>query len=215
MTQCKTQYKTEQEAFWAGQFGEDYINRNEGAQQVSNNTSMFRDVLAHTRGVKSILECGANVGMNLLALRALIPDSQLSAIEINKTAADHLRQIPNIDVHQTSILDFQPLQQFDMTFTKGVLIHINPAELPQVYDLLYHASRKYICVAEYYNPTPTEVTYRGHAGKLFKRDFAGELLDRFTDLRLVSYAFVYHRDPNFPRDDITWFLMEKRQDHVG
>jgi len=44
---------------------------------------------------------------------------------------------------------------------------------------------------------------------LFKRDFAGEMLERFADLKLLDYGFVYRRDPNFPQDDITWFLLEK------
>ena len=48
-----------------------------------------------------------------------------------------------------------------------------------------------------------------HQGKLFKRDFAGEFLDRFADVRLVDYGFAYHRDPNFQQDDISWFLLEK------
>jgi spore coat polysaccharide biosynthesis protein SpsF len=26
----------------------------------------------------------------------------------------------------------------------------------------------------------------------------------------VDYGFAYRRDPNFPQDDITWFLLEKR-----
>jgi spore coat polysaccharide biosynthesis protein SpsF len=26
---------------------------------------------------------------------------------------------------------------------------------------------------------------------------------------LVDYGFAYHRDPAFPQDDITWFLLEK------
>ncbi|MGE5403941.1 MAG: pseudaminic acid biosynthesis-associated methylase, partial [Candidatus Saccharibacteria bacterium] len=67
-----------------------------------------------------------------------------------------------------------------------------------------------IIVAEYYNPTPVEIQYRGHANKLFKRDFAGEMMDKYTDLKLVKYGFAYHRDPNFPQDDITWMLLEKR-----
>ena len=94
-------------------------------------------------------------------------------------------------------------------FTKGVLIHISPDYLPHVYDLLFEASNRYICIIEYYNPTPVEMTYRGHRGKLFKRDFAGEILDRYKDLILASYGFVYHRDNNFPQDDINWFLLEK------
>jgi hypothetical protein len=75
--------------------------------------------------------------------------------------------------------------------------------LPQVYKLLYEASSRYICIAEYYNPTPVEISYRGHEGKLFKCDFAGELLDQFSDLKLLDYGFVYHRDSLFPQGDAT------------
>jgi spore coat polysaccharide biosynthesis protein SpsF len=97
----------------------------------------------------------------------------------------------------------------DLVLIKGVLIHLNPEVLPQAYELLYRSSSKYICVAEYYNPTPIAVPYRGHEDKLFKRDFAGEIMKKFNDLRLVDYGFAYHGDSNFPQDDITWFLMEK------
>jgi spore coat polysaccharide biosynthesis protein SpsF len=54
------------------------------------------------------------------------------------------------------------------------------------------------------------VSYRGHADRLFKRDFAGEMMDMYPDLFLVDYGFAYRRDPSFPQDDISWFLMEKR-----
>ncbi len=60
-------------------------------------------------------------------------------------------------------------------------------------------------VAEYYNPTPVAISYRGHNDRLFKRDFAGELLDLYPQLQLVDYGFVYRRDPSFPQDDLTWF----------
>jgi hypothetical protein len=56
---------------------------------------------------------------------------------------------------------------------------------------------------------PVSVNYRGNTDRLFKRDFAGEMLDRFKDLRLLDYGFSYHRDNNFPQDDINWFLLEK------
>ena len=70
-------------------------------------------------------------------------------------------------------------------------------------------SRRFVMVCEYFNPTPVEVAYRGHEHALFKRDFAGELLDAYPELRLVDYGFTYHRDPLYPLDDSTWFLMEK------
>ncbi len=73
-------------------------------------------------------------------------------------------------------------------------------------------SNKYICIAEYYNPTPIENTYRGFEGFLFKRDFAGELLDSYDDLQLIDYGFAYRRDNNYHHyyDDISWFLLGKR-----
>jgi pseudaminic acid biosynthesis-associated methylase len=90
-----------------------------------------------------------------------------------------------------------------------VFIHLNPDYLPQAYDRLYAASTRFILVAEYYNPAPVTIPYRGHTDRLFKRDFAGEMLERFP-LTLVDYGFAYRRDPEFPQDDIHWFLMEKR-----
>ena len=35
------------------------------------------------------------------------------------------------------------------------------------------------------------------------------MLDQYHNLHLVDYGFVYHRDHNFPQDDLTWFLLEK------
>ena len=50
----------------------------------------------------------------------------------------------------------------------------------------------------------------GHSDKLFKRDFAGELMDKYTDLILKDYGFAYKRDPSFPLDDIhVVFIGEK------
>jgi pseudaminic acid biosynthesis-associated methylase len=120
-----------------------------------------------------------------------------------------------VAVYEQSILDFEPGRHWDMTLIKGVLIHISPDQLPAVYDRLYNSAGRYICLAEYYNPTPVEVTYRGHSNRLFKRDFAGEMLDRFPDLKIVDYGFVWRRDPIFPQDDCSWFLLEKSKPSVA
>ena len=52
--------------------------------------------------------------------------------------------------------------------------------------------------------------YCGNQGKLFKRDFAGEIMDRYPMLNLVDYGFQYHRDNHFPQNNTTCFLMENR-----
>ncbi|MBI3524674.1 MAG: pseudaminic acid biosynthesis-associated methylase [Betaproteobacteria bacterium] len=202
-------FKTEQEAFWAGEFGNEYIGRNDAPELIAANLSLFSDILKHTRDISSVIEFGANIGMNLRALHQLLPTANLSAIEINANAADELRALGYVDVRHQSILEYTPQDSHDLTLIKTVLIHIHPDRLPVVYDALYASSRKYICVVEYYNPTPVSIPYRGHSDRLFKRDFAGEILDRHPDLRLVSYGFKYRRDPVFLHSDVTWFLMEK------
>ena len=205
-----TSFRTEQEAFWAGAFGDEYSRRNVGDAIVASNTALFtRIIAAMKRRPGSVLELGCNIGLNLRALRGLLPQAELEAVEINAGAADEAARATGSRIHTGSILEFEPPRTYDLTFTKGVLIHIDPGSLAPAYDVLYRASAEYICVAEYYNPSPVEVTYRGHAGRLFKRDFAGDLMERFPDLSLVDYGYVYRRDPVFPQDDVTWFLLRK------
>lgn len=204
-------FKTEQEVFWAGEFGTEYIKRNQGDALLASNIAFFAKALRSANGMKSCIEFGANIGMNLKALKQLYPAIEQHAIEINADAAQQLSQvIPPQNVNHTSIIDVTLDRTWDLVLIKGVLIHINPEMLPIVYDKLVAASNRYVLVVEYYNPTPVVITYRGHADRLFKRDFAGEILDRFPNMHLLDYGFVYHRDPNFPQDDISYFLMEKR-----
>lgn len=208
-------YKTEQEAFWSGEFGNHYIERNECTKEaLASAIGFFSKIMDRARGMDSVIEFGANVGINLKAIRTLLPSIKPAAIEINQQAAARLREDPffekGIEVFEESILEYRTDKVYDMALICGVLIHINPKELSVVYEKLYHSSRKYICIAEYYNPTPVEIPYRGHTEKLFKRDFAGEFMDRYPDCSLVDYGFQYHRDPYFPKDDVTWFLLEKK-----
>lgn len=204
------EFKTEQESFWAGSFGSEYIQRNQGDKLLASNLDFFSKALHLSRDIQSCIEFGANIGMNLKALSLLQPTCDLYGIEINSDAAQELTHvIPGENVYNTSILEFDTQKLWDLVLIKGVLIHINPDELLAVYDKLVASSNRYLLVAEYYNPAPVAIPYRGHTDRLFKRDFAGEIMDRHPQMKLVDYGFTYHRDPNFPQDDITWFLLEK------
>lgn len=202
-------YRTEQEKFWAGNFGAEYIERNKGDALLASNLSFFAKALARANSISSCVEFGANIGMNLKALSVLHPKLRLHGIEINPTAAAELaKNIGNDNVTQGSILEVDaPL--CDLALIKGVLIHINPDALQDVYAKIVHSTRRFLLIGEYYNPSPVSVSYRGNSDRLFKRDFAGEILEKYSEMRLVDYGFVYHRDPVFPQDDITWFLLEK------
>ncbi|MFN5984269.1 MAG: pseudaminic acid biosynthesis-associated methylase [Fluviicola sp.] len=205
-----SKFKTEQEEFWATEFGNDYIDRNKSQNYLASNINFFSNALKQCRNIDSIIEFGANIGMNLKAIGLLFPEMTLKGIEINPTAASQLENvIGKENVINDSIMNYESDIKNDVSLIKGVLIHINPDELNLVYEKLYNASKKYILIAEYYNPSPVTIPYRGHSDRLFKRDFAGEMLTKYSDLTLVDYGFVYKRDPLFPQDDITWFLLKK------
>jgi len=203
-------YKTEQEEFWAGKFGSEYVQRNQGDQLLASSINFFSRSLKMTNNIQSCIEFGANIGLNLNALSILYPKKELYGIEINKDAGKELSKvISKSHIFQTSILEFDNNIKCDLVLIKGVLIHINPDELLKVYSKLVDASSRYLLIAEYYNPSPVSIPYRGHNDRLFKRDFAGEILDKYPEFSLIDYGFLYHRDLNFPQDDITWFLLEK------
>ena len=204
-------YKTKQENFWAGEFGNEYIKRNDGEKLLSSNLKLFSEILSNLNcKPESCIEFGANIGINLSAIELLVPNIKLGAVEINKEAVKILKQrINNIEVYEDSLLNVSIEEKYDIALIKGVLIHINPEELKVVYKKLYDCSKKYIVVAEYYSPSPVSIKYRENEDVLFKRDFAGEIMDMYKDLKLVDYGFIYHRDDLFPGDDITWFLLEK------
>jgi len=203
-----TDGKSPQEDFWKGFFGSEYISRNKGEEFLAASINLFSVILSST-GVlpKSFLELGANIGMNLNAIRLLSPGSECTAIEINGEACEELRN-QNFNVIESSIVGAEVSGIYEFVFTRGVLIHLDPHQLEETYHRMYKWSSRFIMIAEYYNPTPVSIPYRGNSERLFKRDFPGELMDLYPTLKLRETGFVYHRGP-FPQDDITWFLLEK------
>lgn len=198
-----------QENFWAGDFGNRYITRNQDKKLLAANLSLFTTIINYTNNVESVIEFGANIGLNLLALKTLLPHIKLSAVEINEQACRYLKKINEVKIYPQSIFDFKTDYQRDFVLSKGFLIHINPKMLPLAYQIIYNTSCRYICLVEYFNPRPVKVVYRGFKNQLFKRDFCQEMLEHYKDLKLVNYGFSYHRDNNFLFGDANWFLLEK------
>ena len=158
---------------------------------------------------------GANIGLNIMAINKVFPEVKNYAVEINKTACQELSSnIKNCKVHNGSILDYSNYSKsfkktsWDLVILKTVLIHVNPRYLQKIYEILQKCSKKYLLICEYYSPKPVMIKYRGHKNKLFKRDFAGEIMENFS-FKLDSYGFVYHKDHIAPQDDINWFLLKK------
>jgi hypothetical protein len=94
----------DQEEFWAGELGKEYITRNRGSALVASNLDFFAKALWSARSVKTCIEFGANIGMNLKALKLLHPNQEQHGIEVNADAVRKLNKIillPNL--YHTSI----------------------------------------------------------------------------------------------------------------
>lgn len=199
--------KTSQEIFWEGEFGQDYTERNRIVPQ--DRAPFFASILQKTHDVRSICELGANRGHNLRAIALLNDSYELTGVDVNQEAVAEMGSVKELKGVHSSIQDFCPQRQFDLVFTCGVLIHLCPDDLPFVYRKIYDLSSRYILINEYFNPSPVELNYRGHAQRLFKRDFGSEIIEaNGGNLTVIDYGFLWqHMQPSW--DNTTWFLLEK------
>jgi len=140
---------SEQEQFWSGAFGDEYIQRNRSEQLVAGNISLFAEALRDSRNISSVLELGANIGMNLRALRMLYPNALMRGVEINRQAADILKdEIGHENTIEASLLDGVYFGTADLVLVKGVLIHLPPDRLSEIYDLLFNSTNRLILICE-------------------------------------------------------------------
>ena len=204
-------YVTQQENFWAGEFGNEYVSRSQGEEIINSNIDFFKKALKSAGDIKTCIEFGSNIGLNIRALKKIYPYQEHHVIEINEKAVGYLKEfISEENIINDSIINFKPFKKWDLVLIKGVLIHINPEMLSKIYLSLVNSCNKYLLINEYYNPKPVSIDYRGHSEKLYKRDFAGEILDSFPEMKLVDYGFLYERDPIHKRVGSTnWFLLKK------
>ena len=107
-------YPTDQETFWAGEFGDAYVARSSDDSMLAPILGFFANALRNAQPPASCIEFGANVGMNLRALKLLYPGQEQHAIEINPEAARALGSLLGAEnVHAASILDFAPQRTWE------------------------------------------------------------------------------------------------------
>lgn len=202
---------SDQERFWKGDFGKGYMARNTEFDYALTEKG-WRQMLSSAKGVRSILECGSNIGRNLTAIRRIDPAAEIGLIEINadayRTVVDKMKPARSFNGPIVESC-FEPAS-FDLVFTCGVLIHIHPDELEANMKKMFEYSCRYVLISEYFNRTPTSLPYHGEPDKLFKRDFGKFFLERFP-ARVVDYGFLWgHEYDAGGFDDLTWWLFEKK-----
>ncbi|MBX3156750.1 MAG: methyltransferase domain-containing protein [Deltaproteobacteria bacterium] len=195
---------TNQLDLWRSDFGRDYTDRND--REKPERVTSWRRLLDGIAPYR-VLEVGCNVGWNLEYLRRLGVRG-LHGIEPQAYAVERARaRCDEFDVVQGTAFEL-PFGDgfFDLAFTSGVLIHISPSTIGAALDEIYRVSRRWIVAIEYDHPTETEVSYRGHAGALWKRDHGALWRTRHPDLREVRTIPLGDADGY---DDCTAHLFEK------
>ena len=202
--------RNEQEIFWSEQYAEDYIKKN---AEFDTGLALqgWEKMLASTSGITSLLECGCNIGRNIDSLDRLLPSASKSIIEISKPAFEFVSNRHSLSQKfNGSILESSLEGSFDLVYTMGVLIHINPNELLANLQKVYNYSNKYLLFGEYFNRTPAMIEYQGQKNRLFKRDFGKLVIENFP-VKLLDYGFLWgHIYDAAGFDDITWWMFEKK-----
>jgi len=205
-------YNSEQENFWATTYATDYIKKNSSFDNQIG-AEAWAKMLKGTRGeIKTLLECGCNIGRNIEQIKMVLPEAIPSIIEISEPAFKFVTSHHDFKhAFNGAILDSAfDNASFDLVFTTGVLIHINPDQLLQHMEKMFRYSNKYILMGEYFNRTPVSIEYQGEKDKLFKRDFGKLFIENF-DVKLLNYGFLWgHIYDVAGFDDVTWWLFEKR-----
>ena len=208
--------KTRTLEMWSGEFGELYTKRNN--LTLSDIDDIHRDNVGISRTELNkefvfdldrsctILEVGSNVGSQLCFLENE-GFCNLFGIEINEYALKECRKDhPRINCVYGSALDI-PFKDgfFDLVFTSGVLIHIDPRDLDQAMREICRCSNKYVWGYEYFSDQCEEVSYRRCDSLLWRNDYAAKYIER-CGLKLLKQRKLKHTDEDLTD---TMFLLEK------
>lgn len=189
---------------WAGQFGTEYIERN----RLDYRPRMpFWESAIQFCTPATVFEFGCNIGLNLRAIQAVSPNTDLFGCDVNINAVNEARaagfEVQHVGEHGIAGL-YEP-GTMDLVFTAGVLIHVAPADLERTMRSLIELSGRYVLAVEYHEEEgEVEVEYRGNSGALWRRDYGKLYQD--LGLRLLS---IVPDAAGF--DACTAYLLEKAQ----
>lgn len=160
---------SEQSLFWAGDFGDEYTQRN---RIDPKKRAPFWKMILSATNARSVLEVGCNKGHNLLAMREVDPELRLRGVDLNCRALTEACNA-HLDAREVGASEVGMLWpgQFDLTFTAGVLIHISPSHLETAMLSIAKASNQWVVAVEYHSDGEEEIPYRGFTKRLWKRNY--------------------------------------------
>lgn len=183
---------------WRGEFGDAYTDRN----QVNWQSRIpFWERIVRVTGARSAFEVGCNAGWNLSALKSAADfPIRVAGSDVNEHA---LEQAAAAGLEVYNCLDFRAAAgKFDLVFTAGVLIHIEPEHVKEVMQSIIDKSFRWVVAVEYEADAEEAIPYRGHDDKCWKRPYD----KMYQDLGLKLFTSW----PNVPGfDNCTGWLFTK------
>jgi pseudaminic acid biosynthesis-associated methylase len=174
---------------WKGRFGDNYTNRCDREPK-----SVRREVLSRALDIarpRRILDIGCNTGRLLQVIRSW-GDFDLFGLEPNKKAIRIAQsRLSDVGLVEGTTVNL-PYQEgaFDLVYTFGVLIHIDPVEIASHLREIVRVCRGHVLFYEYYAEDWTEIDYRGQERFLWKTDYRREYLAACPELEEVRFELV-------------------------
>ena len=203
---------TPQEDFWSNSITDSYVQDNSNFDETLGLIAWERILSKVDKlDISSYLDCGSNIGRNIRFLSQILPSASANIIELAQVPYDKcLTEFKIDDSFLGPIKNAKFNKQFDLVFSSGVLIHVNPDDLLNSMERMYELSSRYIIIAEYFNRTPVMISYHGEENRLFKRDFGKLFVENF-DCKIVDYGFLWgHEFDTAGFDDVTYWIFEKK-----
>ena len=158
--------------FWKGDFGRQYTERNREVDWKAR-VPFWKHIADVTEAI-SFLEVGCNIGTNLKAIREVLPEvAIMSGVDVNRDALA-MAQTSGFDVVECAAAEIGTIwlpESADIVFTSGVMIHVSSEELPATMQAIVDMAKTWVLAVEYADTQETEVEYRGHAGRLWRRPY--------------------------------------------
>ena len=205
---------------WASEFGKEYTDRNmltiEGIDVLYetrygiSRSDMNHQFLGYMDRNIRILEVGSNIGLQLQFLQKA-GFKNLYGIEISPYAVELSKSLTkNVNIIQGYAQDI-PFKDnyFDVVFTSGVLIHINPDEVQDIMREMYRCTMSFIWGFEYFSYDIQPIKYRGSketTDLLWKANFRRMFCELFPRLALIKEThFKYLQNEN---EDVMYLLVK-------
>lgn len=190
-------YKTSQLQKWTSEFGKIYTDRN--AYTLSELDHKYKAIYGITRTELNnkfigklkrdikILEVGSNTGNQLLVLQKMGFRNLYGLEPMDYAVELSKKRSKGINIIKGSAFDI-PFKgnYFDLVFTSGVLIHINPKDIIKAIKEIYRCSNKYIWGFEYYSQEYQEINYHGEPNLLWKANFSQIYINNFPNLHVIK-----------------------------